>query len=53
MPGVLEELPGVNAAKVSFYKKRADVVYDGAKVSPAQMFKALRKAGYRGSVLEG
>ncbi len=40
-------------AKVSFYKARADVVYDPAKVWLAEMIKALKKTGYRGSVLGG
>lgn len=48
---VLRKLDGVRTADVSYAKKQAVVTYDGAKVTPQQMVKAIQDAlPYKASV---
>ena len=43
----LKSTPGVQAAHVSYEKKRADVEFDQSRVSVEQLQKAITEAGYR------
>ena len=42
----LHELPGVQKATASFSKGTVDVIYDGGRVDPAEIIKAIEEAGY-------
>ncbi|MCC7542607.1 MAG: heavy-metal-associated domain-containing protein [Deltaproteobacteria bacterium] len=46
----LERLPGVREATVSAATKRAVVVYDRQRVTPARMVRAIADAGYRARI---
>lgn len=50
--GALEGLPGVKVEGVSFFRKRADLLYDPSKVGFAEMKKALEKYGFTASPLD-
>ena len=43
----LRSLPGIRGVTVERARNRAVIVYDSAKVTPAQMIQSLRQAGYR------
>lgn len=47
---VLRRLPGVHEAAVSAATKRAMVVYDPRRVTPARMVRAITDAGYRARI---
>lgn len=42
----LEDLAGVDRAKVDLQKKEAAITYDASKVNPDQMRAAVKQAGY-------
>lgn len=44
---MLSGVPGVTAVEVSLAQARANVTYDPAKASIADMKKAVQRAGYR------
>jgi copper chaperone CopZ len=44
---VLTDLPGVQDAHVDFKTEKAEVTFDPAKVSEAQMRKAIEDEGYK------
>lgn len=46
----LERLDGVSAARVVFADKRAHVIYDPARVTPARMVEEINDMGYRARV---
>lgn len=46
----LENVPGVEAAKVDFKTKRAVVAFDPAKTTPEALTKATAEAGFPSSV---
>lgn len=48
---VLERLPGVEKATVSYEKSRAVVTFDPARVSVAQMIAAVKTLGYTATVV--
>jgi copper chaperone len=48
---VLERLPGVEKAVVSYGERRAVVTYDPARVSVPQMIAAVKTLGYSASVV--
>ncbi|MCC7542181.1 MAG: heavy-metal-associated domain-containing protein [Deltaproteobacteria bacterium] len=47
---VLQRLPGVHEATVSATTKRALVVYDPRRITPARMVRAIADAGYRARI---
>lgn len=49
---VLERLPGVSKAEVSYPEGTAVVTYDPEKVTVEQMVAAVKKLGYTASLLE-
>ncbi|NOY91152.1 MAG: heavy-metal-associated domain-containing protein [Deltaproteobacteria bacterium] len=49
----LEQLAGVTEARVSLRQGRALVTYDAARVTPAQMVRAIANAGYTARVETG
>jgi mercuric ion binding protein len=46
----LENVPGVNSAKVDFKTKRAVVTFDPARTTPDALTKATTDAGYPSTV---
>jgi len=46
----LRALPGVSAAKADFGSRRAEVTYDGGRVTPEMLCAAVKAAGYGASL---
>ncbi len=51
--GALEALPNVMVTGVSYFKGRANVLYDPEQVTVAEMATALSRYGYRCSPIDG
>ena len=48
----LQKLDGIITAKASLETKKAVVIYDASKVSPAEMIEATTNAGYKSTILK-
>lgn len=48
--GAVEDLPGVKSATTNYARQNAEVEYDEAKVTEAQIIAAIQEAGYTAKV---
>lgn len=50
--GELEEMDGIKSSSTSYAKQETEVEYDEEKISDKKIIEAIKKAGYKASLVE-